>query len=492
MGKGFIRLAAFFNKEVNEVQRQPRLVLSLIFGPFLILLLFGLGYQSTPRPRAVLVIPDTVAQQADVSALTTAANITWDVAEVTNDENAAMAKLAARQVEVVEVIPGDVRERIERGETVPVKFRYAEINPINEGYVQSLGYVQVNEMNKALLIQTAVQVQKEARANQEWVSSVRQELDTLAPDSADAAQKQTSIRRLRSMVATMVASPLLAAQLAAGGEDPEKVKGELNALSTDLDAVDQAITNQTLGQEANRLQAVRTRLGELETTLKNFVQMSPAVIVAPLQPTYDNVQGQALTLATFYAPGVLALILQHIAVTLGALSLVRERLRGAIELFRVAPISTRQILLGKYLAYAVLIGIIGAVLAIAMTWMQVPFRGAVDSFAAILALLVIASLGIGFLISTISTSDTQAVQFSMLVLLLSIFFSGFFLPLENFWLPVRAFGYALPITPSILALQDVMLRGASPAPLMWWLLGGSAVVTFLLVNLLAARQLRFA
>ena len=80
----------------------------------------------------------------------------------------------------------------------------------------------------------------------------------------------------------------------------------------------------------------------------------------------------------------------------------------------------------------------------------------------------------------------------MLVLLLSIFFSGFFLPLENFWLPVRALGYALPITGGILALQDVMLRGVDPSIWVWLLLAGSAVVTFVLVNLFAGRQLRFA
>ena len=55
MYKGFIRLLAFFSKEINEVRRQPRLVLSLILGPFLILLLFGVGYRGgTPNLRAKL------------------------------------------------------------------------------------------------------------------------------------------------------------------------------------------------------------------------------------------------------------------------------------------------------------------------------------------------------------------------------------------------------------------------------------------------------
>src|SRR4029079_18087809 len=107
MFKGFIRLLAFFTKELNEVRRQPRLVLALILGPFLILLLFGLGYQAPPRLRAILVIPDVVAKQVDTSAIVYAANLTYDVVSVQSDENAAMEQLRARQVDVVEVIPAD-------------------------------------------------------------------------------------------------------------------------------------------------------------------------------------------------------------------------------------------------------------------------------------------------------------------------------------------------------------------------------------------------
>lgn len=494
MVKGFIRVLAFFTKELNEVRRQPRLVLALILGPFLILLLFGLGYQAQPRLRAVLVIPDALAQQMDVSAIQYAANLTYEVVGVTNDENAARAQINASQADVVESIPADARERLERGEPAIVNFYYSEINPLNETWIQSLAYAQVNEMNKALLVQTATRAQQDARANQAWVSQVRQELDNLSTDTSesDLAQRQDSIRRLRALVNVMLASPLLAAQVTANGQDPEQTKAELAALSSDLDALDQSIVNHTFAQEQTRLQSVRDRVAQFETLLKNFSDMPATVMVSPLTPAYQNAQGQTLTLATFYAPGVLALILQHIAVTLGALSLVRERLLGAIELFRVTPVSSRQVLIGKYLAYALFIGIIGGILAVVMSWMQVPFRGDTGAFVGVLALLVIASLGIGFLISTISTSDTQAVQLSMLMLLLSIFFSGFFLPLENFWAPVRALGYAMPITPSILALQDVMLRGVAPAAWIWLLLGGSALVTFVLVNLFAARQLRFA
>ena len=58
--------------------------------------------------------------------------------------------------------------------------------------------------------------------------------------------------------------------------------------------------------------------------------------------------------------------------------------------------------------------------------------------APIVALLLLASLGVGLLIAVVSDSERQAVQLSLLVLLASVFFSGFVLPIDEFSEPVRA------------------------------------------------------
>ena len=52
-----------------------------------------------------------------------------------------------------------------------------------------------------------------------------------------------------------------------------------------------------------------------------------------------------------------------------------------------------------------------------------------------IALLLLASLGLGLLIAVISDSERQAVQLSLLVLLASVFFSGFVLAIDEFTRP---------------------------------------------------------
>ncbi|HEV8636051.1 MAG TPA: ABC transporter permease [Chloroflexota bacterium] len=233
--------------------------------------------------------------------------------------------------------------------------------------------------------------------------------------------------------------------------------------------------------------AVQT-LGSNELT-----RVPPYVIAQPTRAEIRNLAQTTPAVVTFFAPAVLALVLQHMAVTLSALSMVRERLGGAIELFRVAPVTPMEILIGKYLGYgflSVLIAAIGA--ALLVFGLGVPLRGDLPWFAGVILLLSFASLGLGLLISILADSERQAVQLSMLVLLASVFFSGFVLPLEDFLPQVRWFAYALPVTHGIRLLQDFMLRGGTYAVWQLWALAAVGIGLFLVSALSLRRSLAHA
>src|SRR5215216_1722692 len=133
MFKIIIRLLSFFAKEVNEVRRQPRLVLSLIFGPFLILVLFGAGYQGErPTLRTALVLPKEGLDQVQIEDLKRAIQTNFTLVSADSNEAAAMQQLRAGTIDVVEILPSDINQRVLRGEQAPVDFRYNEINPLNE------------------------------------------------------------------------------------------------------------------------------------------------------------------------------------------------------------------------------------------------------------------------------------------------------------------------------------------------------------------------
>ncbi len=183
----------------------------------------------------------------------------------------------------------------------------------------------------------------------------------------------------------------------------------------------------------------------------------------------------------FFVPAVIALLMQHIAITLAGLSIVRERQDGPIELFRASPVTAFQTLVGKFLSYLILTLILGAILtALVVYGLGVPMLGNWWHYALVMVALLCASLSLGFFVSLSAKTDSQAIQSAMVILLASIFFSGFFLALYRLWEPVQVVSWALPVTYGINLLQSVMLRGQFPALL---LLGGLflyAVIFFLL------------
>ncbi len=385
MFKSLTYISAFFLKEVSEVFRQPRLILSLILGPFLILLLFGVSFKGgLPHFRVALVVPENSVTPQQLDEVKKVIGTNFTVVSTDSDQAGAETRLRNGEVDIVEVLPSNFSQNMQEGKQTPVEIEYSQIDPTNESWVQYLGSSQVEAMNRIVL--------KEAIAHAQ--------------------------------------------------------------------------------QQANTLS-----------------RMPPETVVSPLVPKYTNLRGKTLSFVTFYAPAVFALLLQHIAVTLGALSLVRERLRGILEMFHVAPIPSSNIILGKYLGYMFFLAIISGLLLALLMFLGVPFLGDIWQFAGFVLLLIAASLGIGFFFSCISNSDSTAIQLSMLMLLVSIFFSGFFLPLpsfDSFMLPLIN---AIPLTQGIEGFRNMLLEGAPPTIWNWLFLGIIAVVMYFLTQILFRRQL---
>lgn len=225
-------------------------------------------------------------------------------------------------------------------------------------------------------------------------------------------------------------------------------------------------------------------------TGRQVVNVPPQVVAAPTTANLQNVAPISPTVVAFFAPAVLALVLQHMGVTLTGMSLVRERLGGMMDMFRVAPIRSMEILIGKYLAYAVLnLGVAALVSALVVGVLHVPLLSSPGEMAAVVALLTFASMGMGLLIASIVDSERQAVQLSMLVLLASVFFSGFVLPLDEFQPLVRDLAYLIPVTHGIALLQDVMLRGGTNRAWELYALGGLGIIFFLASALTLRRSM---
>ena len=219
---------------------------------------------------------------------------------------------------------------------------------------------------------------------------------------------------------------------------------------------------------------------ELDTLLTEYQGLDSQVLVSPFRSETLSITDTSLGPTDFFVPAVIALLMQHIAVTLAGLSIVRERQDGPIELFRASPVTAFQTLVGKFLSYLILTIILGVILtALVVYVLGVPMLGDWGSYALVLFALLCASLSLGFFVSLSAQTDSQAIQSAMVILLASIFFSGFFLALYRLWEPVQVVSWALPVTYGINLLQAVMLRGQFPNVLLVGALFLYALLLFL-------------
>lgn len=233
-------------------------------------------------------------------------------------------------------------------------------------------------------------------------------------------------------------------------------------------------------------QAYALRIGD-----RDLSNVPPDVIASPTKAVVQNIAPVQPTIVGFYGPAALALVLQHMAVTLIALSIVRERASGALDRFRSSPMRATEVVSGKVLAF----GLLGSFIAAVSTWLLVtvlgvPLLGSPAAVALVIGMLLVASLGLGLLISVVSDSERQAVQLSLLTLLASMFFSGFVLRIDEFQPAIQVAAYALPVTHGISLLQELMLSGTVTQSWQLVVLTGIAGILLVFSWALLRRELR--
>lgn len=162
----------------------------------------------------------------------------------------------------------------------------------------------------------------------------------------------------------------------------------------------------------------------------------------------------------YVVPGVIGLILQLITVTLMACTLARERESGTLFQLMVTSLRRREIVLGKVIPYLGISIVLILFIIVLTAWhFQVQFNDPA-ALALICFLFLLCSLGLGLLISAISRTQTQAIQFSVFFLLPVFVLSGAFAPLEQLPQPIRYISELFPLTHFCRAFRLVNLYRA--------------------------------
>jgi len=215
-----------------------------------------------------------------------------------------------------------------------------------------------------------------------------------------------------------------------------------------------------------------------------------------------NDRPPVMELRTFYnperrspvntVPGLIGVILTMTMILFTAVAIVRERERGNLELLITTPVKTSELMLAKITPY-VFIGLlqVSLVLLLGKLLFQVPMAGSLLDTYIITLVFIVANLALGLVISTLVSTQFQAMQLSFFVLLPSILLSGFMFPFAGMPRPAQLIAEALPLTHFIRLIRGVMLRGASLQELSGelFILAGFIVVLMTLAILRFSKRL---
>lgn len=198
-------------------------------------------------------------------------------------------------------------------------------------------------------------------------------------------------------------------------------------------------------------------LGSIQT--RRLIEATPGAapsIDVRVRPWYNP----GLRSAVYIVPGIIGVLLSMTLVVIASIAVVRERERGTLEQLIVTPIGKTSLMLGKIVPF-LLIGYVQmtVILVVGRLLFHVPIVGNLSTLYLVAFPFMVASLGVGLIVSAAVSSQAQAMQLGFFYLLPNILLSGFMFPREAMPAPAQWLAAALPLTYFLTTLRGILLKG---------------------------------
>lgn len=162
-----------------------------------------------------------------------------------------------------------------------------------------------------------------------------------------------------------------------------------------------------------------------------------------------------------FIPGMMAMIMMLVCVMMTAISIVREKELGTMEILLVSPFKPIMVILSKFVPY-LLISLINVTSILLLSWLflNLPVKGNLLLLYVESLLFIITSLSLGLLISIKSESQQTAMFVSLMATLLpTLLLSGFMFPIENMPLPLQIVSNIVPSKWFYIIVKSIIVKG---------------------------------
>ncbi len=187
----------------------------------------------------------------------------------------------------------------------------------------------------------------------------------------------------------------------------------------------------------------------------------PGIIPYRILPETRMLYNPQLKSAHNFVPGVMALVLMLVCVMMTAITIVREKETGTMEVLLVSPLRPWLVMIAKAVPYLVLSWVnVTTIVLLSVTVLQLPFNGSLLLLFAESTLFIITCLTLGIFISIRTNSQQVAMLVSLMGMLLpTLLFSGFMFPLENMPVILQWISNIIPARWYYVIVKDIMIKG---------------------------------
>jgi ABC-2 type transport system permease protein len=251
-------------------------------------------------------------------------------------------------------------------------------------------------------------------------------------------------------------------------DKPQKLHLILDGSDTTTAPYLQGEVEKTLGDY--QTEHVETLIGTLPEESLNILAQLP-------DATREQLKGQSirwgdevtipfnpkLHFIDYVVPGIIGLVLQLVTVTLTSVAIVRERESGSFSQLALTPLRFHEIVLGKILPYFLLSLFLTGEVGMTAAW---AFHLVYHDWPLLFlnaCLFILFSLSLGLFISAVARTQTQAMQFSVFLLLPIMILSGAFAPLSQLPPPVQLLSNIFPLTHYCHAFRLINIYRTGPS-----------------------------
>jgi len=162
----------------------------------------------------------------------------------------------------------------------------------------------------------------------------------------------------------------------------------------------------------------------------------------------------------YYLPGVIASIVTIMSLLLTAMAIVREKEIGTMEQLSVSPLKPLELIIGKLIPFGI-IALFQSILitTLAVFWFHIPLRGSLLLLGLSTCVYLFTALGAGLYISTIASTQQEAMMSVFLFYMPTFLLSGFAYPIANMPIVIQWLTLINPMRYFLTIIRGIFLKG---------------------------------